>query len=443
MMDFQQGKNLSQDQHFSCGYCEIAIGSILDLKEHLLSQHKEGKEELKFNNIKEQAANEPKIKKRKHGPQTTKVDDKKKHICDFCGKSSISKSLLKFHVLSVHQGQEFPCDQCNAILSTNKTLSNHKKIVHEKIKDFKCDLCDVSFGNKKDLSQHIELVHFENSKTFQCKLCEKSFTTNKILMSHCRKKHKDGPLNASKTQCELCDKEIFSSLMQIHMKKMHEYETKEEYQCAFCSNMFSNLSNLKAHVRRKHSEDFLIKDHECETCKKTYRFKENLMRHRKDVHSGKNYKCDFCGDSFTTEGNLKRHRRTNHLKPNIKECEFCDFKHRNKKQIMKHQRLNHLHQMKDRKCNLCNKSFSHISQMELHKKYVHENKKDFKCHICFKTFSQNSHLRRHQKALHVIEREKFDCFICSKKLLSKHNLKLHIKKFHDEINLEDKLTNVQ
>ena len=104
---------------------------------------------------------------------------------------------------------------------------------------------------------------------------------------------------------------------------MHEYETKEEYQCTFCSKFFSNLSNLKAHVHRQHSDDFLIKDHECETCKKTFRFKENLNRHKKDVHSGKNYKCEFCGDSFTTGANLKRHRRTNHLKPNIKECEFC------------------------------------------------------------------------------------------------------------------------
>ena len=40
-MESLQQESSSQGQCFSCGYCNIAIQSVADLKDHLLSNHKE------------------------------------------------------------------------------------------------------------------------------------------------------------------------------------------------------------------------------------------------------------------------------------------------------------------------------------------------------------------------------------------------------------------
>ena len=51
MMESTHEENSSQAPTFSCGYCEIVIKSVSDLKDHLMSQHKEGnvdKEEFKI-----------------------------------------------------------------------------------------------------------------------------------------------------------------------------------------------------------------------------------------------------------------------------------------------------------------------------------------------------------------------------------------------------------
>ena len=63
------------------------------------------------------------------------------------------------HVKHVHEGVKIPCDQCDKTYSTNQSLKNHIRTVHEGRRDWKCVLCEKEFAHSKDLKSHIKKVH--------------------------------------------------------------------------------------------------------------------------------------------------------------------------------------------------------------------------------------------------------------------------------------------
>ena len=71
--------------------------------------------------------------------------------------------------------------------------------------------------------------------------------------------------------------------------------------------------------------------------------------------------------------------------------------------------INSVHEgIKNHKCDLCQKAFSHRGKLKNHINTVHEGLKNHKCYICEKAFSQAVNLRNHINNIHKGLRKEFD-----------------------------------
>ena len=92
------------------------------------------------------------------------------------------------------------------------------------------------------------------------------------------------------------------------------------------------------------------KDHKCETCGKSFKSEDGLIRHSK-IHNEKNiknkaYKCNYgstykCMKSFDTKHQLKTHKTTVHEK--LFNCNICIKAFGTKNQFQIHNEKMHLH----------------------------------------------------------------------------------------------------
>ena len=67
------------------------------------------------------------------------------------------------HQMSVHEGIDYPCDQCDHKATRKKNLKRHKIYIHESI-EYKCDLCD-KFIKRSNLKKHNMSVHEGMNRT--------------------------------------------------------------------------------------------------------------------------------------------------------------------------------------------------------------------------------------------------------------------------------------
>ena len=82
-------------------------------------------------------------------------------------------------------------------------------------------------------------------------------------------------------------------------------------------------------------------------------------------------------------------------------------------------------------CPICNKILSSEFQLELHNKRAHENVKNHKCDVCEKSFKTNKDLKSHDKNVHSLETYK--CDSCEKTFNTNFKIKKHVKEVHEGI----------
>ena len=88
--------------------------------------------------------------------------------CDECNKSYTSKSTLKAHNKSQHEGvPAHKCDECNYRWNSG-SLTEHKRIYHDKIK-LKCEKCTYEVFSSTGMRLH-KILH--EDKKHYCEICE-------------------------------------------------------------------------------------------------------------------------------------------------------------------------------------------------------------------------------------------------------------------------------
>ena len=93
-----------------------------------------------------------------------------------------------------------------------------------------------------------------------------------------------------------------------------------------------------------------------------------------------------------------------------------------KQHLKTHLDLKNLH------CEKCDKSFSHLSNLNRHL-LTHQAARPFKCSLCDKTFSQSSSLKKHVKVTH--ESFSVQCHLCDKSFASFDSIRKHFRRQHD------------
>jgi len=77
--------------------------------------------------------------------------------CEECGKILSCYETWKYHVLSLHRGQnEFKCPLCSYACPRQATLKIHM-MSHSDIRNFMCSICEKSFKYKGDLKKHLRI----------------------------------------------------------------------------------------------------------------------------------------------------------------------------------------------------------------------------------------------------------------------------------------------
>ena len=210
-----------------------------------------------------------------------------------------------------------------------------------------CEECDYSVRSIEQFREHIELNHLVSKRFFHCYI------------------------NTVKDQ---------------------------GFKCYQCPAIFETKKELTRHVMKEH---FYEKTYDCESCSEVFTREDNLIRHKKVVHIGKDSKftCQDCGKNFTRKDALIRHKTSIHATDAI-----------------------------DILCVKCNATFNRDSNFERHKKSVMNQDGSFKnyCSDCDEHFCTGKLLTKHQNKKHV----KFSCEDCDQPFTAKRSLQLHIKNRH-------------
>ena len=87
--------------------------------------------------------------------------------CELCGKVSKNFRAHSKHVKNVHPKKTFQCPvtECQKTFKILQTLQNHKKMIHEKLKEFVCDKCGTKMSRFANLMDHRFKLHGDKKQS--------------------------------------------------------------------------------------------------------------------------------------------------------------------------------------------------------------------------------------------------------------------------------------
>jgi len=313
----------------------------------------------------------------------------KRHKCEQCDFHSTSKSNLKKHVQSKHDGIRYFCDQCDHITTQNSHLKAHIRSKHKdntivndnlKIKGLTGEertnsiaVSDPDFFanylNNEDDSFQIKSEEIEDMEDMTNQTCESltefnakpfSFETEEIDQStfvfktenieyeqfSAPSENSDYQVNPNfykptpekHHKCEQCD---FYSTTKSNLKKhVQSQHDGIRYQCPHCDHTTSQKIRLKSHILSKHDNNDHYEYH-CEKCAYRTNDKPNLNRHIASQHDGILYYCDQCDYKSKQRSLLKGHIEAKHEGVQY-NCDKCDYKGAFKGSLRKHIVKHHL-----------------------------------------------------------------------------------------------------
>ena len=192
--------------------------------------------------------------------------------CSHCGKSFMSKTLLRRH-LRTHTGHKFyKCDHCGKSFTQNNGLQAHLRI-HTGDKPYRCEHCGRSFTHTSTLQEYLGLIqeishtNVRTVSSVSVRIVIYMCTSGRIQeISH------TSVTNVGRVSVIVVIYECTSGLIQ-------------EINCTSVSSVrffFSQNSNLHVHLRTHMRE----KPHKCEHCEKSFSLnrtlKIHLRKHRGD-----------------------------------------------------------------------------------------------------------------------------------------------------------------
>ena len=322
-------------------------------------------------------------------------------ICDSCEKIFESKMEMDNHLQHMHNTStsvdktEIPYEE--------KTISVSSKM---RTRNF-CYICKLQFEGNKEYKRHIEEMHqgctpnsakeqkCATGNEFHCDKCDKKFDTKNHLYYH------NSQIHGNKETCEVCGKVMSRRDMYAHRKKAHHLynipENKKVKKCDSCDTEFKSGEEMDNHLRGSHGCN---KKFECKDCDKKWVSHLSLELHYVVSHKKIMFCCDTCGFAFVELTQLNRHKKRVH-----------------------DQNPGHV-------CHICGKAFYIPWMLNHHLAVEHDiGEKRYKCDICSKAFKNNQALQRHVEGV-CLKNVKYNCDQCSHSTFTKSALQKHKRRIH-------------
>ena len=140
---------------------DLKIKGLVDEVIDVVNDTEEGSVENAKVEVKEDAEERADFVEERLDAEMEQIDRRgheKAFTCNRCNGNYTNGTVLKRHLLAVHEGVKQQCFQCAKDFSTLDSLKRHKKSSHDGIKHT-CKKCENSFTSKTAMKRHKDMKH--------------------------------------------------------------------------------------------------------------------------------------------------------------------------------------------------------------------------------------------------------------------------------------------
>ncbi|XP_052070971.1 uncharacterized protein LOC127709456 isoform X3 [Mytilus californianus] len=230
----KEGEHTVEDEQYNnmykCKYCNKGFSRFVKMINHVSKDHPDEKKRCKichkmFGSIDKLRRHVKKTKhyirkvveKTKNNLRQKKSQEEKEHMCEYCGETFYSWSILNYHIKNYHLGDKdkkprHECVLCGKVFVSVAEFASHRKNDHSR----ECKICLKVFCSVRHLERHHKLKH--SQKHFKCPKCWRTYAFNYLLQMHIKFIHED----YKPYSCDICDYKCYmKNAIVSHMKNNH------------------------------------------------------------------------------------------------------------------------------------------------------------------------------------------------------------------------------